>query len=103
MQEVFESIQNTEVLPTDLQTQQAILVLPAMVESSFSDMKMIKTRINSQISTYVKIAIEGPDLANKKKTASTTTSIYTDLKRGGSPPPLYESLYYNESFHIFNF
>ena len=74
MQEVFQSMQKTEVykgiFPQTFKLSNIILAFPvgtATVERSFSDMKMIKTRLRNRLSdlnlcSLMRIAIEGPNL-----------------------------------------
>lgn len=76
MQEVLQSMQATEVYQGIFpQTFNLVNILQAMpvgtatVERSFSQMKMVKTRLrnrlnDSNLSQLLRIAVEGPNLSN---------------------------------------
>ena len=76
MQEVLQSMKATEaykgIFPQTFILLDIILAIPvgtATVERSFSQMKMIKTRLRNRLADYsvsqlMKIAVEGPELSN---------------------------------------
>ena len=89
MQEVLQSMQATDaykgIFPQTFTLLNIILAMPvgtATVERSFSQMKMIKTRLRNRLSDcnlsrLMKIAVEGPELSDIPLTAC-LIAIYLD-------------------------